>query len=437
MPEASNAGGGDNSAPMDVEGKRMTPAKRAVDDPDGGTAQDRGSEVQKFLSSIGLSRYFSKLVSAGFDSMEALRAMEEEDMKQECGMLPGHIRLLQKHLAKAGCAVPAPRAIGQGDSAGKDRVGDAARRQAAREASSLALATATFGNASGAGASVSELLTRASSELRQLRPAAISALDGAAKNSATVAPQPRREPRAPRPPPGPVDESAKKAAREREEARQLEIARSELAAQFEEKYMAAMQAAQASLMADPDPAGADDTLAALAQLAEGSAQLVATAASFCANPQADAGVLAAVVDAAQQGAQRASWAAVAAVAYGDSDDFDKDWNQKMRRAAVQAAEVAEQYARDCAAAVKMVGKGKVVQRAFCKFHAENRCLKGNACEFSHDASVLTPLPLASKTELECVFYAKGQCTRGAGCPFAHGDEELNEVIRLKTAPGNG
>lgn len=214
----------------------------------------------------------------------------------------------------------------------------------------------------------------------------------------------------------------------------MEIARKEMAEQMEDKYVLAMQAAQSSLNSDPDPAGSDDTLAALAQLAEGSAQLVATAASFCANPQADAGVLAAVVDAAQQGAQRASWAAVAAVAYSDSDDFDKEWNQKMRRAAVQASEVAEQYARDCAAAVKMVGKGKVVARAFCKFHAENRCLKGAACEFSHDAAVLASLPLASKTELECVFFSKGQCTRGLGCPFAHGPEELDEVIRLKTGP---
>jgi len=423
---------------MEVEGKPLTPAKRGAEELEGSGAQDRGSEVQKFLSGIGLSRYFPKLVGAGFDSMEALRAMEEEDMKQECGMLPGHIRLLQKHLARAGGATPAPRATGQGDDASRDRAGDAARRQAAREASSLALATATFGNVGGAGASVAELVTRATSELRQLRPAAVSALEGAAAKAGSAASAaPRREPRAPRPPPGPTDEAAKTAAREREEAKQLEIARADLAAQLEEKYMAAMHAAQASLMAEPETAGADDTLAALAQLAEGSAQLVATAASFCANPQADAGVLAAVVDAAQQGAQRASWAAVAAVAYGDSDDFDKDWNQKMRRAAVQAAEVAEQYARDCAAAVKMVGKGKVVQRAFCKFHAENRCLKGNSCEFSHDASVLTPLPLASKTELECVFFAKGQCTRGMGCPFAHGDDELNEVIRLKTSPGNG
>jgi len=215
----------------------------------------------------------------------------------------------------------------------------------------------------------------------------------------------------------------------------LEIARKEAAEQYDERYTLAMQDAQVLMGSDPEPPSADDTLAALAQLAESSAQLVATAASFCANPQADASMLAAVVDAAQQGAQRASWAAVAAIAYGDSEDFEKEWNQKMRRAAVQASEVAEQYARDCAAAVKMVGKGKVIAKAFCKFHAENRCLKGAACEFSHDSAVLPALPLASKTELECVFFLKGECTRGAGCPFAHGPEELDEVIRLKSGPG--
>lgn len=82
--------------------------------------------------------------------------------------------------------------------------------------------------------------------------------------------------------------------------------------------------------------------------------------------EADASVLAAVVDAAQQAAQRASWAAVAAVSYGDSEDFDREWHQKMRRAAVQAAEVAEQYARDCAVAVSMVGKGDVITKVVAR-----------------------------------------------------------------------
>jgi len=107
----------------------------------------------------------------------------------------------------------------------------------------------------------------------------------------------------------------------------------------------------------------------------------------------------------------------------------------MRRAAVQAAEVAEQYARDCAAAAKKAGNAKVVEQAFCKFHAENRCLKGAACEFAHDASVLAPLPLTSKTELECAFFAKGTCARGMGCPYAHGAEELEEILRMKSGPG--
>merc|ERR1712194_173303 len=103
--------------------------------------------------------------------------------------------------------------------------------------------------------------------------------------------------------------------------------------------------------------------------------------------------------------------------------------------AVQAAEVAEQYARDCAAAAKKAGKAEVVQRAFCKFHAENRCLKGAACEFAHDPSVLTTVQLTSKTELECVFFAEGTCKRGAGCSFAHGHEDLEMILHLKGGSG--
>jgi len=432
-----------NIRPEHLRKAALAPAKKKYDEdfvPSAGSSagvspgSGQGGEVQRFLSGIGLGRYADKLVNAGFDSMEALRAMEEDDMKQENGMLPGHIRLLQKHLQ---CGSAPPRLAGGDDEGGDARTKESAR-QAAREgihASSLALAAAKFGT-SGGCVSINELLLLATAELKQLRPTAATAHEGAAK-AAMEPPAAKRRAVAPmgeRPPAGPMDDAAKKAAREREEQKQLEIARADMASQMDENYQAAMAAAQASLGAEPDPSGPDDTLASLAQLAEGSAQLVATAASFCANPQADAGVLAAVLDAAQQGAQRASWAAVAAVAYWDSDDFDKESSQKMRRAAVQAAEVAEQYARDCAAAVKMIGKGKVVQRAFCKFYAENRCLKGSSCEFSHDANALPNLPLASKTELECAFFSKGQCTRGAGCPFAHGDEELDEIMRLKTGP---
>mmetsp|Transcript_132163 Transcript_132163/g.410730 ORF Transcript_132163/g.410730 Transcript_132163/m.410730 type:complete len:160 (-) Transcript_132163:26-505(-) len=131
------------------------------------------------------------------------------------------------------------------------------------------------------------------------------------------------------------------------------------------------------------------------------------------------------------GAQRAQWAATSAVALGDSGDHDKEWSEKMRRSAVQAAEVAEQYARDSAKAATSTGRPQAVARAFCRFHTEGRCLKGASCEFSHDVGVLQTPPLASKLELPCAFFRKGQCNRGAACPFPHGEEELGEVLRLR------
>merc|ERR1719277_1476724 len=131
-------------APMDAEEKRGS--KRPAEGDEDMPVPPNAGEVQRFLSSIGLARYYPKLVGAGFDSMEALRAMEEEDMRQECGMLPGHIRLLQKHLNRALGAGAVPTA--------EDSAGEMSRRLAAREASSLAMASSQFGNSVAPGTSV-------------------------------------------------------------------------------------------------------------------------------------------------------------------------------------------------------------------------------------------------------------------------------------------
>jgi len=402
----------------------------------GANAQNGSDEVKRFLGGIGLSRYTSKLLANGFDSLEALDAMEEEDMRQEISMLPGHVRLLQKHLTI--------------------RRGGAAKPQRAAPAAEPA----------GPAAAPPPDAAPAALPPADLPPPQLSAVEAAASKAPPAA-LPKQQAVAPgevppstlqlalvpmrveRPPP----ESASKSVHELTELAEAEFRerrglagdaagqgsgaqeappqRRTVEQEAEAQYIAALRAAQAAAAADPDPAGPDDTLMALAQLAEESAQMVATAASFCAWPQADVRQLAAVVESAQQGAQRAQWAAVAAVAYGETADRDKEWSQKMRRAAVQAAEVAEQYARDCAKAVTSTGRGQAIARAFCRFHAEGRCLKGTLCEFSHDVAMLQTLPLASKLELPCVFFAKGQCNRGTGCPFPHGEEELNEVIRLK------
>ncbi|CAE8690381.1 unnamed protein product, partial [Polarella glacialis] len=120
------------------------------------------------------------------------------------------------------------------------------------------------------------------------------------------------------------------------------ITRASLDAQF----AAALHAAEAAATAAPDPPGPDDTLLAFAQLAEDSAQFVASAAARRAWPQADS-QRAAEFRAAEQAAQRASWAAGQAVACADSRDFDQEWSLKLRRAAVHSAEMAEKYAREC------------------------------------------------------------------------------------------
>lgn len=185
----------------------------------------------------------------------------------------------------------------------------------------------------------------------------------------------------------------------------------------------------------PDKADPDDSLCALAELAEESAELVKTCSQHCAWPRGDLARLLAVVDTAQQAAQRSSWAAVAAVGCPDSVHYGKEWSHKMRRTAVQAAETAEKHMRSCVSASKAAGAQKVVSQVFCKFYAEGRCLRASdSCEFAHDAKVLQPFPLACKTELECIFFSTGQCVRGQGCPYAHGQEELGEVLRQKRGP---
>uniref|UniRef100_A0A7S1SBP3 C3H1-type domain-containing protein n=1 Tax=Alexandrium catenella TaxID=2925 RepID=A0A7S1SBP3_ALECA len=338
--------------------------------------------------------------------------MDEEAMRV-AGMKAGHVRLLQKHLASRRADAPTAKAapptaaaasqalvpVLEGPAAGLQTLAPVVEAvQSAEQLLQIVPAVLTRPPTESASKPVSDLLERARADFREQK-AARAAEAGAA--GAAEEPVQRR-------------------------------AQSSVPKEAEVRYIAALRAARAAV-AEPDAAGPDDTLMALAQLAEESAQLVATAASFCAWPQADPRQLAAVVDSAQQAAQRAQWAAVAAVASGESADHDKEWSQKMRRAAVQAAEVAEQYARDCAKAATSTGRPQAVARAFCKFHTEGRCLKGPTCEFSHDVGVLPTLPLANKLELPCCFFAKGQCNRGANCPYPHGEEELTEVIRLKQA----
>lgn len=353
----------------------LTPAKRLADDALGvevqgviATGVDR--EVASLLEGIGLSRYAANLQASCYTSMAKLATMSQEDMRNKVGMLPGHVRVLQKYLRilQGGKATAGGLGVGGGSSS------------------------------PGAGSSpvdVREFVQRATVEFREL---------------------------------------CLQDSKEKQETRtQVFAAPPQAELSDDAEYLEALEAARRKADADPIPAGQDDTLFAMAHLAEESAQLVATALSFCSLPQADALQLAAVVNAAQQAAQRASWAAVSAVACADSPDYEKEWSAKMRRTAVEAAEVAEKSARDCAVAAAQASKTTVMSRVFCKFYTENRCLKGKQCEFSHDPAVMPQFAKAGKTELECVWAKSGHCNRGASCPYAHGPEELAEVLRAKQA----
>jgi len=78
--------------------------------------EDESREVEAFLTSLGLSRYFTVFLEQGFESMESVEEMEEQHMK-ELGMLAGHVLKLKKHLAeRRGERTSPSRAPGDGES---------------------------------------------------------------------------------------------------------------------------------------------------------------------------------------------------------------------------------------------------------------------------------------------------------------------------------
>merc|ERR1712232_430892 len=106
----------------------------------------------------------------------------------------------------------------------------------------------------------------------------------------------------------------------------------------------------------------------------------------------------------------------------------------MKQVARQAADAAEQGAQSCkiraeavAGATQSAMMGPKKSKVPCKNHLAGRCIKGVACEFSHDPADLQARPLMLKSMKPCMFYAKGHCMRGPACPFAHGDEERAEI----------
>lgn len=173
----------------------------------------------------------------------------------------------------------------------------------------------------------------------------------------------------------------------------------------------------------------------LAQLAEESAQTAASAAA-CLNGSEDPNQVAALAEASQQAAARATWAATSIASCFPEplpgQPPEDEWTRSVRQVAAQASEAAEQVAANCQVqATDLVAKlaASSKSRVPCKWFLLGQCRK-TVCEFSHDIQDLQPRPLHKKRAEECVYFQKGQCTRGTACPFAHGPEELAEITRI-------
>eukprot|EP00931_Biecheleriopsis_adriatica_P077501 TRINITY_DN51051_c0_g1_i1.p1 TRINITY_DN51051_c0_g1~~TRINITY_DN51051_c0_g1_i1.p1 ORF type:complete len:362 (+),score=80.61 TRINITY_DN51051_c0_g1_i1:59-1087(+) len=176
----------------------------------------------------------------------------------------------------------------------------------------------------------------------------------------------------------------------------------------------------------------------LASVAEEASVAAASAAACIVGAESDPGHLAALADAANQAAKRATWAADAlATSFPVTPGVQEDeWTRSVRTITQQAANAAEQAAASCrqrateiVTRIAALEKGK--SKVPCKWFIQGQCRKGAAaCEFSHDAQDLQPRPLHMKRAVECVHFAHGRCGRGPACPFAHGAEELAQINRV-------
>jgi len=227
----------------------------------------------------------------------------------------------------------------------------------------------------------------------------------------------------------------------------------------------------------------DQTLYGLAQVAEESAQIASAVAAFCATTGCnDLTQVTTVCETSVQASKRANWASGAADSYEvPSTAYDEDekaqmeaWVDFIRKTATEAAKVADKAAEECrtylrqlsasqaaaqeaakatAAAAAAFGQDDPVggggglgggggarggvkgddksSRVPCRYHMAGRCVKGSACDFSHDAQDMQARPVFMKLDRPCAFFDRGQCLRGAACPFAHGQEELEEISKAR------
>lgn len=185
-------------------------------------------------------------------------------------------------------------------------------------------------------------------------------------------------------------------------------------------------------------------VAQLAKVAEEAATQGASASAFCATASpgwVDTEHVKAYAEAAQQEAKKAAMALELLDQFvlleADRNPEVEDWLSKIRKIASQAAESANTTAVECAdraskmpaskGAMKMMGT-----RIPCRWFGQGYCMKGSACDFSHDKDDFREVPLVMKyDDRECAFFLRGECARGKTCKWPHGAEELAEVRRLK------
>jgi len=185
-------------------------------------------------------------------------------------------------------------------------------------------------------------------------------------------------------------------------------------------------------------------LVQLVQVAEEAASQSATASAFCASASpgwVDTEHVKAYAEAAKQEAKKASMAFELIDTF-TLDEKDKtadvaEWLATIHKIALQAVSSSEQAANECDEKAENMPSSKGAMkpagnRIPCRWFGQGYCMKGSACEFSHDKDDFKEVPLVLKyDDRECSFFLRGECARGKTCKWPHGPDELAEVRKLK------
>jgi len=393
----------------------------------GGALEKAGegvSDIQAFLSLCGLGKYLQSFLDNGFDTMTAVRAMDEQDMREDIGMAEEDITLLLEKIA-AGAIVPPrpPPSSEEPMDVTSQQMDPAGLISTAHDVSAMTGPAGMLGAMmpmGNLGETTAALLAGAMApqDLAAQHQASLAALFGEQQRDGVVGGLPL----------GATPEAL---------AGALQGMAMQLHSGFPGPVPGLTPQALAAMQGNNSTFSQENSLFALAQLAEEAAQMATSAQSFCANPQ-DMTQVAAVAEAAEQAAQRAQWAAkvVAEMCPPDETKVVLDgWLVTMREITKTAAEVAEDAFQVCKAHKEEIDKicpppGERRSKVPCRHFLETgSCREGSTCRFSHDPKDQKPRPLVLKRQEECKFFAQGKCIRGAACAWAHGPEELEEITK--------